>query len=247
MNFNAVLNDDVPDVNPVEVLPVSRRPLTLDAVKPDFAPYLKRIEEMTADAKALDVSDEQSLKFAVSLGGESQKIVKAIEAQRKKVIQEPSEYIKAVNNFCKIFTEQLAQAGAVLKKKVSDFEYKRELDRRKQEEAARKAAKELQERLDKEAAEATQKAKKENPEAKEIQAPVVQEPVIPKESGVTRTETGTSAHQRKVWKAEVTDANQVPREFCMPDIKKINEAVRMGVREIPGVRIWEDSQTVFRS
>jgi len=88
MNFNAVLNDDVPDVNLVEVLPVSRRPLTLDAVKPDFAPYLKRIEEMTADAKALDVSDEQSLKFAVSLGGESQKIVKAIEAQRKKVIQE---------------------------------------------------------------------------------------------------------------------------------------------------------------
>lgn len=244
MNFNVALNDEQA---PAELLPATAQPLTLDAVKPKFQPYLIRVREMADEAKAVEVSDDNSLKYAVSLGGDAKKIAKAIETQRKKIIQEPSDFVKAVNNFCKLFTEQLAQAEAVLKKKISDYQYQQELERRKREEAARKAAKELQEKLDREAAEANKKAQAENPEAKPIMAPVVQEPIVPKESNVTRTETGTAAYQRKTWKAEVTDENLVPREYLVPDIKKINEAVRMGARIIPGVRIWEESSTVFRS
>lgn len=294
MNFNVALNDDSA---PAELLPATAQPLTLDAVKPKFESYLLRVKEMADEAKTVEVSDDNSLKYAVSLGGDAKKIAKAIETQRKKVIQEPNDFVKAVNNFCKLFTEQLAQAEAVLKKKISDYQYQQELERRKREEAARKAAAELQEKLRREAEEANRKAREEaakkaeeesarlraiaeeearkrkaseaelkalrekaeqnrleairkaEEEAKlrEITAPVVQEPIITKESSVTRTETGTSAHQRKAWKAEVLDANLVPREYCTPDLKKINEAVKMGVREIAGVRIYEDSTTIFRS
>lgn len=45
-----------------------------------------------------------------------------------------------------------------------------------------------------------------------------------------------------VWKYEVIDANKVPREFMTPDHGKINAAVKAGTRDIPGVKITEESQ-----
>lgn len=86
-------------------------------------------------------------------------------------------------------------------------------------------------------AEARQKAieearKNDKPEP-EPQEPVVVEtiPVVetPKIKGVTT-----------IWKYEVTNADEVPREYLTPDTTKINAAVKGGCREIPGVRIYED-------
>ncbi len=50
----------------------------------------------------------------------------------------------------------------------------------------------------------------------------------------------------KVWKFEVTDANQVPREYLEVDETKIRKAVGSGMRSIPGVRIYEDTQLRIR-
>ncbi len=272
MNFNAAFNDEPA---PEELLPATAQTLTLDAVKPSFQPYLIRVREMADEAKAIVVSDDNSLKYAVSLGGDAKKIAKAIEAQRKKVIQEPSDFVKAVNNFAKLFTEQLAQAESGLKKKISHYQYQQELERRKREEAARKAAAELQEKLRREAEEANRKAREEaarkaeeearsraaseaeiaavkkkaeeEAKAREVVAPIVQEPIVPRESNVTRSESGVAAYQRKTWTFEITDETQIPREYLKVDDSKIRDAIKMGVREVPGLKIFESSTTVFRS
>jgi hypothetical protein len=39
----------------------------------------------------------------------------------------------------------------------------------------------------------------------------------------------------------------VPREYCIPDNQKIRDAVKMGIREIPGCRIFEDMQMNYKS
>jgi len=249
MDFNVALREKplIKEDRGFYVPATTTSTLSLESVKPDFTPYLKRIDEMAADANALEVEGEESLKIAVSLGGEAKKIAKAVDKKRREVIESPSEFVKSVNGFCRQFTDSLNKIEAVLKRKISNYQYQQELERRKREEIARKATKELQEKLKREVEEANRKAKDADASAEEIKAPVVQEPILPKETGVIRTETGTSAHQRKVWKAEITDDNLVPREYCIPDIKKINEAVRMGVREITGVRIFEETMTVFRS
>ena len=49
---------------------------------------------------------------------------------------------------------------------------------------------------------------------------------------------GTSI--RKVWKFEVIDPASVPRELCEPVDKLIRQAIALGHREIPGVRVYED-------
>jgi hypothetical protein len=44
---------------------------------------------------------------------------------------------------------------------------------------------------------------------------------------------------RKDWVAEVINHDLIPRQYLMPDITAINAAVRGGIREIPGVKIYE--------
>jgi hypothetical protein len=58
-------------------------------------------------------------------------------------------------------------------------------------------------------------------------------PSTPKVSGVTSVD---------VYKFEVTDAAQLPREFLIPDEKAIGALVRAkkGQIEIPGVRVWTE-------
>lgn len=44
---------------------------------------------------------------------------------------------------------------------------------------------------------------------------------------------------RSLWKYEITNESDVPRQFCSPDSKKINEAIKSGVREIAGMKIYQ--------
>lgn len=50
------------------------------------------------------------------------------------------------------------------------------------------------------------------------------------------------AGARVIWKAELIDEDQVPREYCSPNMVKINASLKLGIREIPGVKIWADEK-----
>jgi septum formation inhibitor MinC len=285
MNLNAAIEEeeiftDDDAIHDIITAPV----LSLMAVKPQFAQYVQKVETMVVDARAIAVSDDESLKFAVALGGESKKICKIIEAKRKEVTAEASDFVDSVNGFCKIFTEKLVlnakksnadSIEAVLKNKITSYQSRIELERRKQEEAARKAAAELQAKLQAEADEANRKAreeaakkaeeearkakaskaeidaarKKAEEEAKkhEIQAPTVVAQVFEQTNNVTRTESGASSYQVKEWKCFVEHPDEVPREFCRPDGMLLNQAVKQGMRMIAGCKIEEVSSTRFRT
>lgn len=274
------------------------QPLTLAAVRGQFSECLVRVQGMARDAIALTVDDEESLKFAVALGGEASKIAKRIDAKRKEVTADASDFVKSVNGFCKDYTDRLGEVVTITKTKVGQYQHQVELERRRQEEAARKAAQELQDKLRREAEEMNRKAREEaarqaEEEAKarfakeaeerakkeaeskaqeearkireaeeieaakkkaeeeaakhEIQAPTVLAPVIPVQEKVTRTDTGASSYQVKTWKAEIISEADVPREFCSVDMKKINDAVKMGIRAVSGVRIYEETSTRYRT
>jgi len=275
---------------------LEQNPLNLPAAKKRFQDFAALAERIRTDANAVEVSDDPSLKRAVSLGNEAKKAARIIETRRKEVIADPTEFVRAVNAFCKVLSDPLAEAEAAIKNKVSIYQARIEMERRKAEEAARRAAQELQEKLRREAEEANRLAreeaarkaemetrarlereaqerrareaetaaqeqerrareaaeievarKKAEEEAKaaEIEAPTVMAPVIPKAENVTRTETG-AAFQRKAWEFELADIEQVPRAYLILDEKRVRDAIRMGVRQIAGIRIFETSKTVLR-
>ncbi len=270
---------------------------SLETVKPSIMQVVGSIDKMTADAKALEVKDEGSEKLAVALGGQGKKIAKAIELRRKEIVADPNEFVKSVNGFVKIFSDKLDDLEKTLKKKIADYQYKVELERREQERKQKEAAEALQKRLQAEADEANRKAraeamrkaeaeaksKREREEAEarergakeaelkalaekaeaerlealrlaeenarkiEVEAPTVLAPVVQEESRAVRAETGSSSYQAKKWKAEVVDASLVPPAYCSPDQKKLDEAVRAGMRTIAGVRIYENTDIRFRA
>lgn len=77
--------------------------------------------------------------------------------------------------------------------------------------------------------------------------PVVPEaPVVPKEVARITSYTGIKATASRKWVHEVTDVNQVPRQYLMVNDMAIKAAIAGGVREIPGVRVYEDVRTSIR-
>lgn len=306
MDFAEVQDTAGPEITPWEndferaetAVAMQVSPLNLPVAKARFKDFAQLVERIRADAQAVEISSDESLKFAVALGGESKRIARSIDTRRKEIINDPGEFVKAVNGFCKVLTDPLAEAETAVKGKISMYQHQIEMERRKAEEAARKAAAELQEKLRREAQEANMKAREEairqaeealkaqrakeeaeraarheaeskiqeegrkireaeemeaarvkaasEAKAAEISAPTVLQPVIPKAENVTRTETGAAAFQRKTWEFELTDIAQVPRDYLILDEKRVRDAIRMGIRDLPGIRIFETSKTVLR-
>lgn len=229
MDFGAIIEDQTPLGIAV------KEPFDLEAAKVSFEPYAAKLAEVKSRADALTVQDDPSAQAATAIAGNVKRLSKSIEAHRKDLVEEPNQYVKSVNSMAKMFTAPAGEIETTLKRKLTAFQAQRELERRKQEEAIRKAQAELYRKQQAEA------------KAAHVEPPPPPAPIPIKAETVTRSDTGASAHVRKVWKAQIHDKSKVPREFCEPSMRLINEAVRGGIREIEGVRIFEDLQTILRS
>jgi len=225
------------DEAPQEIssLPATTETLDVQSAKMRFYQYDQEIDRMLKEAQAFKVSDEPSNKLAVTMGTQAKKLYNTIEAQRKEVTEAPNTFVKGVNNFCKEFTKRLKDIETTLKGKISTYQYQEEMKRREAERKAKAEAEKLQAKLDKEA------------KKRGVEAPRVADVTMPKAESVTRPDEGSRAFQKKRWTFEITNEAEVPREYCKPDPSAIRQAVTMGMREIPGVRIFEEASTVFRT
>lgn len=77
-------------------------------------------------------------------------------------------------------------------------------------------------------------------------APVVAAPVVVKEAARVTSISGVKATASRKWVHEVTDPTAVPRQYLMVNDAAIKAAVAGGLREISGVRIYEDVRTSIR-
>jgi len=236
MDFSAVLREPEPELEAqTPAITPKRVPWNLEDARSAFEPFKVKLEEVKGKADALSVQDDPSAQAATALAGQVKKLGKAIDDKRKTIVEEPNGFVKSVNSLAKMFTDPLGQIERTLKGKIGSFQTERELQRRKQEEALRQAQAELYRKQQAEA------------KAAHVDPPPPPVPIPLKPETVTRSDTGASAHVRKVWKAEILDPQAVPRHYCEPSMKLINDALKMGVRQIDGCRIFEDIQTILRT
>jgi hypothetical protein len=212
--------------------------LDLDVAKRDLSPYREQIQNMMKEAMALTVDSEESNAMAVELGIRAKKLNKIVEAEKKRITEVPSDFVKAVRNFCKeFFQDTLKRIEEITKQKVKVYQDILKLERRKAEETAKKAIEDLQKKIDKEAKKAG------------VEAPQIDTPVISQAPKVTRTDSG-SAYIRKKWVFEIIDLKKLPDQYFIPaspDEAAIQKAINAGIRQIPGVRIYQETKTIFRS
>lgn len=241
IDFGAALREQTPGMPPVSPdafespapSPALANPYDMAPVKAALSPYMTKIEDMQEQAAAVAITSDGENTRAIEMGLQAKKLGKAIEDARKRFVAEPGEFVRSVNALAKSFSEKLAAIEYGLKRKICDYQQRKELERRKAEEEARRQAAELQAKLDAE-------AKAANVEPVQIEAPAV-----PKASGPVRTAEGTS-YQHTEWHFEIKDDAAIPREYLMPCEAKIRQAVKDGVRNIPGVNIFEHTETRFR-
>jgi hypothetical protein len=203
-------------------------------VKEQLEAFKLVIAAMVQDAQSLDVTDQESNNLAIEKMAVARKKEKEIEASRVKILTPHKEFTDAVNRLSKEVQGPLKDIVNILKTKTTTYITRVELERRKQEELARKTAIELQKKIDAEAA------------ANNVPPPQVVMPVVPEVKTVTRTEHGT-AYIHREWKHEIIDANQVPREYLVVDERLLRQAVKNGIRTIPGVNIFEHTETRIRT
>jgi len=215
--------------------PVPAKPI-LDpvlAVRSVLSEYEPDIAAMVDEARALTIQDDISNAQASELGNRARKLVKGIEEIRKHHVAPLNERASQINAAAKVYTERLGEVVETLKRKITIFDNQLEIERRKAEEQARQAIAEEQARLDAMA--------KENGVA-----PVILEMPLPSEPPrVVRTESGSS-FQKKRWTFEIENESDIPRHYLAIDEKKIQADINAGVREIPGVRIFQKKETNFR-
>jgi len=196
--------------------------------------YENEIQKMTDIAQAVSIVDQASNLEAVAMASQAVKLFKAIEHARKELVKEPNEFVKGVNSFAKVYTAKLKAIENELKTKLNSYAYKLEIARREAEQKAQEEARKLQAAVDRE-------AKKKN-----IKPVVLPPPVMPVKTEPTRTAEG-SASTRKVWTWEVEDHSIIPYEWMVLDEKRVNQAVRLGTRNIAGIRIFQETKTVLRT
>ena len=197
--------------------------------------YGKRFAEIINESNKLKkIDSEKTNKQAVSLTGKASKLEKELEGERIHLTKPLLSFKGGVDSQFKEYTQKLVVVGNGLRGLITAYQNRIELERRMAEKAAADEAAKLQAEIDKDAKEAG------------VEAPQVVTPVVPPTPTVTRTDEGT-ASVIKTWSFEVEDLGKVPREYLGLDDRKVNNAIRGGVRNIPGLRIFEKSQVRVRT
>ncbi|MCK5016387.1 MAG: hypothetical protein KAS32_04870 [Candidatus Peribacteraceae bacterium] len=135
-----------------------------------------------------------------------------IEAERQKFTKPLNQTLRNINATFKEIAAPLVEARRVLTQRVIVWKTT-ERERIEKEEARRRKIQEAHEK-----------------KGHEVKAPVyIERP----DSKIGSTQT------RKVWVSAVADFSKVPDDYKMLDNVAVNQAIRNGVREIKGLKIYQ--------
>ena len=173
------------------------------------------VNDLITAVTDLEVCDASTNEYAISLLAGIAGVRKKAETQRKAFTEPLNRSLKEINSFFKNFLAPAEKADGTLRVKVLLF-------RREEEERTRKQAAELQKKLESEAGEGTTPA-----------------PVVAQTPPTTVQARGGSATVKKTWDFALYDFDLIPKEYLAVDTKAISQAIKAGIREIPGVNIFQ--------
>ncbi len=223
---------DWAEAQPVEV--VAAQPLNAAPIKASIAKYEKKVKEMLAKAEKLEIKTDAAESGAITLAGNLGSMHKELENIRTEAVKIPNAYVKEINNAAKKLTEPIKRMQGIIKQKLQQHIAKKTLARRQAQAIIEEKTKQLQEELNAEA------------EKSGVKAPQAAPIVIPKDENVTRGTDGSSFYTRAKWTVEVEDEKKVPREYCTPNQQLLDKAAEMGIREIPGCKVYEKHIPVLK-
>lgn len=224
---------------------VSRKQALLDGAA-------KTPEAIADDETAAKVSD-----FVKQISG----AMKQSESARTEAKRPYDDMGSAVQGFFKGISTPLEDAKKGLLKKLTAFQEKKADEERKQRERDAAEARRIAEEVARQAQEAITNVESEDDLEAAIEAEQAARKAADDLAKANKAATGSDADMTKArgdygsvasirvtWKYELVDLSLVPRSWLTLDEKKVGSAIKGqdGVRNIPGLRIYPDKQTVVR-
>jgi hypothetical protein len=186
--------------------------------KASFQDYFNQVEKMVFQAKDYDVCSMWSMEEALSFSLEARSLYKKIEQARKELTEPARRFANRVNDSAKVFTEKLKEIEKIIQFKVDDWKKKTAtLHEMKREELELLA------------------------EAMDLST----SDIVHNQLTTVRVQGGV-AYEKTDWIYTVENLSIVPREFLRLDEDKVKQAIKSGVREIPGLQVQEETKTIVR-
>lgn len=239
VNFDAAL-EDPPAQTPEVMAPVVQDRAILpdlDRIREAFKPYAEAFKQLEAEARALTITNKDQEIHANDFRASVVTLLDRIEKKRKALTEEPFQWVRRVNDLCKIWTEPLGIIKIDIDRVLAAYLTQVRIEAQRKENEQRKALEEMQ-RV------AEEKAKEAGVEAPPpIAMPI---PVTPQKA--TRVSRGTqgSTSLRDHWDFEIVNLDEVERRFLMINEKAVKAEIAGGLRETPGLRIFNDPKIVGR-
>jgi hypothetical protein len=199
------------------------------------------LDTLTTQARA-PIPDEAEFSRLNDTLGNWKRAAKELELTRKALVEPHNGAVRAINEFFRFLLVPGADFEARAKKLMVLYRQEEESRRRREAEAARvrqeqAAVKEAEAEAQGDLA-AAQEASREQTAAA-LAVPRAMPTTVKTQAATTTT--------RKRWTFEVVAPDLVPPSYCTPDEKKIRAAVADGVREIPGVNVFETEELSVRT
>lgn len=197
------------------------------------------VERATEAASTFKIVTAQDYENSADMLKKVKASQKRLEDLRTAITKPLNVALKAANDLFRAPAEKLVQVERQIKGEIGRYADEQERLRREEQRKADEAARKEREKLEAQARKAEESGKVEKAETLQQRAETIVAPVIQREPPKV---TGVS--MREVARFEITDASQLPREYMVPDEKKIRgvvAALKTGAN-IPGVRVWMERQ-----
>jgi len=205
------------------------------AVMADLAAMETKCTELINEANALEIKTKTENMEAVNISGKLQELSKNVKKKCEDFLAPYKKVTSSINGPKKRITEAADKAKSIVNQKIVQYGKQEEIEAAKQQKLINDATEKLQESL--------------NEQAKElgIKAPTVAPIKAPKPVTILRGDSGASVYTQNRWKVEIINPALVAREYCVPLISLLNQAVKMGKRDLAGCRVYKDEKPVTRS
>ena len=201
----------------------------------------EEVQEITSGvvkaAEGVVINSDDSMQEASDILSWVAKAKKQVEDKRKFLVKPLNDHVKSINEMFKGYMAPLEKADTVLRQKVMAYRQEQERIRREEEERLRKEAEAERKRLEKQ-------AKKDGAQPPPPPPPVA--PSTPEQAKTVHSDMG-SVTTKTVWDFEIVDEDKVPRSFMIVNEKAIRAAVKAGVRNIPGVKVFQKEEFAVRA
>lgn len=215
--------------------------------------------KISEPAFKVTVVDGGSKEEAMILAKQIKTFTKQIEERRKTLTAPLVAQKKEIDDFAKKISTELLNAEAHLKSELIKWEQKLEAERRAAFLELEREKRERERLLEEQKQNALlEKTGLELFGATPQQAAIVEEKLenlsaehqenqIFDKLAAKNIEENRVSGTRKHWTFNVTNEKLVPREYLMIDPRLIRAAVQAGVRQIPGVEIYEETRIAIKT